>query len=321
MKIRALYRLPEEKEHALKRLIRLEWINLWVRVSIVIVMFFALGSSQAMKASWYEDILSLLPPIAFLIAMRFRKGTPNEDYPYGFQRTATIAFLVSAVALFLLGAYLFVDSTAKLVMMEHPIIGGMEVFGHTVWMGWIMLAALTYGMVPPFILGFYQQKAAVEVHEKTVFSDAKMSKANWLTGLAAVAGILGAGAGWWWTDALAGALIAVDVSFDGLKMLREAVGDLMDRRPRFTSKSKPIPLNEDLESELRRMPWVREVEVRLREEGHVFSGEAFVVPNSDENLTHHITEAARQLNCYDWRIYEIVITPVTDLNQTLIQRN
>ena len=138
--------------------------------------------------------------------------------------------------------------------------------------------------------------------------------------LAAIAGILGVGMGWWWADALAGALIAVDVTFDGLKMLREAVGDLMDRRPRFTAKARPSPLGGELESLLGRMPGVAAAQVRLREEGHVVGGEAFVVPSSDDNLTGNIAAAARQLNAYDWRIHEIVIMPVPDLEQSFAPR-
>lgn len=48
--------------------------------------------------------------------------------------------------------------------------------------------------------------------------DGKMSKAGWMTGLAAIAGIAGVGAGLWWADALAGALIALDVTKMGLSM-------------------------------------------------------------------------------------------------------
>lgn len=45
--------------------------------------------------------------------------------------------------------------------------------------------------------------------------DGKMSKAGWMTGLAGIAGV---GAGLWWADALAGALIALDVTKMGLSM-------------------------------------------------------------------------------------------------------
>lgn len=310
MKVRAHYELPREKQADLDYLIRLEWWSLGTRISIVIVLALVLGNSQAMKAAWLEDMLALIPPIAFLIAMRFRHRPPNEEFPYGYQRIPNIAFLCSAVALTLVGAYLLFDSAFKLITVEHPSIGAIYLFGETVWMGWVMIAALVYSVIPPIIIGRLQVKAATRVHEKTVFVDGKMSKADWMTGVAAIIGILGVGAGYWWADALAGALIAVDVTKDGVANLREAVGDLLDRRPRFTAKAEPDGLAEELEAELLAMDWVVSAAVRLREEGHILSGEAFVVPRSDENLTRNLRDASHTLNSYHWRIHEVVITAV-----------
>ncbi|QCF27536.1 cation transporter [Hydrocarboniclastica marina] len=317
MKIRAPYNLPAEKEDDLRYLIRLEWWNLGFRLSIVVALFLVLGSSQAMKAAWYEDMLALLPPIAFLIAMRFRSRVPDESYPYGYQRATVIAFLCSAVALALLGSYLVLDSAIKLIKAEHPSIGAIELFGETVWMGYLMVAALVYSVIPPFIIGRLQQPAATKVHEKTVFVDAKMSKADWMTGLAGVVGVLGVGLGFWWADAVAGAIIGLDVTKDGFRNVGEAVGDLLDRRPQFTSGSKPEYLSERLEAKLKEQDWIKDVAIRLREEGHVFSGEAFIVPKSDDNLTRRIDEVADFLTDYDWRIYEVVVTPVPSLRAPL----
>lgn len=317
MKIRAPYNLPAEKEDDLRYLIRLEWWNLGFRLSIVVALFLVLGSSQAMKAAWYEDMLALLPPIAFLIAMRFRSRVPDESYPYGYQRATVIAFLCSAVALALLGSYLVLDSAIKLIKAEHPSIGAIELFGETVWMGYLMVAALIYSVIPPFIIGRLQQPAATKVHEKTVFVDAKMSKADWMTGLAGIVGVLGVGLGFWWADAVAGAIIGLDVTKDGFRNVREAVGDLLDRRPQFTSGSKPEYLSERLEAKLKEQDWIKDVAIRLREEGHVFSGEAFIVPKSDDNLTRRIDEVADFLTDFDWRIYEVVVTPVPSLRAPL----
>lgn len=35
----------------------------------------------------------------------------------------------------------------KLIKVEHPPIGGVEVLGHTLWQGWIMVAALAYSII------------------------------------------------------------------------------------------------------------------------------------------------------------------------------
>lgn len=319
MKVRAPYQVPEDKKSDLNYLIRLEWVNLGFRLSIIVVLYFLLGSSQAMKAAWLEDMLSLLPPIAFLIAMRVRSRPPSPAYPYGHQRATVIAFLCAAVALALLGGYLVVDSVYKLIQASHPSIGAIEVFGETIWMGWLMVAGLTYSVIPPVIIGRLQQPAAEKVHEKTVFADAKMSKADWMTGLAGIVGVLGVGLGFWWADAAAGAIIGLDVAKDGVKNTKEAVGDLLDRRPRSTGRKQPECLTEQLEDRLRAIPWISDAAVRLREEGHVFSGEAFIVPTNDDDLTNRLAGVANMLEDYDWRIHEVVVTAVPELKGTPVK--
>lgn len=308
MKIRTLYHLPPDKQQDLNYLIRLEWWNLAFRVSIVSILALVLGNSQAMKVAWLEDMLSLIPPIAFLLAVRFRKRTPNQTYPYGYQRATIIAFLCTATALSAMGLFLLADSLLKLIEQEHPSIGAITLFGETIWMGWLMVGVLIYSVIPPVIIGHLQTKAATKVHEKTVLADGKMSKADWMTGLAAIVGVLGVGAGFWWADAVAAAIIALDVTKDGITNLKEAIGDLLDRRPHFTSREKPEHMEEALEAELCAMPWVAAASVRLREEGPIFSGEAFVTPHSNDDLARHLKEASQHLNNYDWRIYEVVVT-------------
>src|SRR5690606_4672471 len=127
------------------------------------------------------------------------------------------------------------DSAVKLIKMEPTSIGAVEMFGHTFWAGWLMVAGLIYTIIPPFIIGHLQQPAAERIHEKTVYVDGKMSKADWMTGMAGIVGVLGVGLGLWWADALAALVIGLDVAKDGFANLRQAVGDLLDRRPRHTS--------------------------------------------------------------------------------------
>ena len=129
----------------------------------------------------------------------------------------SIAYLVSAVALTGVGLFLIVDSGRTLLTAEHPTIGSVRVLGVTFWFGWVMIAALVYSAVPPIIFGRLKLKPARALHDKILFADALMNKADWMTGLAAVGGILGIGMGWWWADAAAAVVIAADVLHDGVK--------------------------------------------------------------------------------------------------------
>jgi divalent metal cation (Fe/Co/Zn/Cd) transporter len=78
--------LPREQEKAHARACRLEWFTLAYMTSALVLVYFALGDSQAMKAAWLEDMLSLVPPAAFLIAARYRHRPPNERLAWGCRR-------------------------------------------------------------------------------------------------------------------------------------------------------------------------------------------------------------------------------------------
>ena len=53
-----------------------------------------------------------------------------------------------------------------------------------------------------------------------------------------------------------------------------------------------------------------EAEVRLREEGHVFTGEGFVVPKDQTDLVANIEQATRQVEEADWRLHDFLVIPV-----------
>jgi divalent metal cation (Fe/Co/Zn/Cd) transporter len=147
------FRLPEDKQPAFRRAKRLEWITILFMLTIIAVISLTMGASQTMKAMWTEDVLSLIPPIAFLIGVRYFGKPPDEQFPYGYRRAVMIAFLAAAMALLGFGLYIFIDSVIKLLMAEAPTIQTVELFGHRVWLGWLMIAALLYSVIPPFILG------------------------------------------------------------------------------------------------------------------------------------------------------------------------
>ena len=164
---------------------RLEWFTVAYFLTAVVVVFLTLGSSQAMKAAWIEDLLGLLPPLAFLVAARFRDRQPTARFPWGYHRSVTVGYLVASVALLALGSYVLFDSAMKLVRAEHPPINTVVLFGQQLWMGWLMLAALVYTGVPPVLLGGAKMKLASRLHDQVLYADAEMNRADWLTAGAA----------------------------------------------------------------------------------------------------------------------------------------
>ena len=302
--------LPREKQTVLQRAKRLEYITIAYFVSVVLAIYLAMGSSQAMKAAWIEDLLGFVPPLAFLIATRIRYRPPNNRFPYGYHRSISIGFLTAALALFVMGLYVVYDSVIKLVTFEHPSIGLIKLFGEPIWLGWLMIAALLWGLVPPLVLGRLKLSVAKDLHDKILFADAEMNRADWLTAGAAIAGIIGIRFGFWWMDPIAAIVIGADIVRDGVKTTRQAVSDLMDARPMSVEGDRAEGVVTKIENQLRSRDWVEEVRVRVREEGHVFYGDALVVVGGgDGNIVRKIQEATEEVKALDWRIYDFLITP------------
>lgn len=224
--------LPPELEEPMRRVVRLEWWNIGWSCSIILVMGLVLGQSQTMKTAWIEDTLGLIPPIAILIAAHVEKKDRTARFPFGFERANGLGFFVAAVALTAVGAWLLWGAIAALVAAEHPAVSSVVLFGHELWLGWLMLAAQVYSLIPPAIIGHKELPLARELNDKLVHTDALMNKANWLTGAAGFGGVIGLGLGWWWADSLAAAIISLDIIHDGWKALKSATAELIDGAPR-----------------------------------------------------------------------------------------
>lgn len=307
------HEFPPDKARLHRRAVILERITIAYMVSAIFVIYLVLGSSQAMKTAWVEDILSLFPPASFLIAARVRRRPRNKQFPYGYHRAVSIAFLVAALSLLVMGVLLVLDSGMKLIAAEHPTIGVVQPFGEPIWLGYFMIAALIYTTIPPVLLGRAKIPLARALHDKVLYADAEMNKADWLTAVAAMIGVVGIGAGLWWADAVAALVISGDIVKDGVVNLRAVVKDLMDSVPTRVDHSGGEGLPARLETEIGSLAWVSDVRVRLREEGHIFYGEIYIVPADERNLVARTAEARDKAEALDWRVGDVVVTFVTEV--------
>lgn len=309
------YELPDDLKPMLRRAIVLEWVTIAYMLSVVVMLGLVIGSSQAMRTAWAEDILSLIPPIAFLIASRIRHRKPNERFPLGYHHAVSIAFLFAALALLALGLLLLIENAWKLIKAEHPSIGSVTWFGEPIWLGWLMLPVLAYSVIGPVVLGCLKIEPARKLHDKTIFADSQMNKADWMTGLAAGLGVIGVGLGWWWADAVAAVAISLSILHDGWRNTSAVIQDLMERQPYKVDHTQPEELPERMRDALNRMDWVEAADVRLREAGHVFFGEVYIVPRAGQDLIERARQVKRELGELDWRIHDLTVDFVGSLDE------
>jgi divalent metal cation (Fe/Co/Zn/Cd) transporter len=305
--------LPPELEAVHRRAVRLEWITVAYLITAVLALFFTLGSSQAMKGAWLEDMLSLAPPIAFLVANRVRYKRPNRAFPYGYHRAVEVGFLAAALALLSMGTYLVVESALKLLHGDHPPIGMVELFDWQVWLGWLMIAALLYSAIPIAVIGHVKKKLAAELHDKVLHADSRMNAADWMTAGAALVGVVGIGFGVWWLDAAAAIVIGLDIAYDGSRYTRAAVKDLLDGRPRRDDETGVHPLVAEVRDTVASLDWVQDAAVRMRELGHVLAVEVLAVPRDEDDLLDRVEDAVTRICALDWKMQDVVVSVVREI--------
>jgi hypothetical protein len=95
--------------------------------------------------------------------------------------------------------------------------------------------------------------------------------------------------------------------------VKQVVYDLIDERPTTVDHDRPDELPDRMRRRLKSFPWIKDAAVRMREEGHVYFGEAFVVVSDETNLTEKLRQAVEDCADLNWRVHDLVITPVHSL--------
>lgn len=298
-------------QRVLRRAVRLEWVTLLSTAVTVGLVGLVAGQSQAMRAAWLEDMLAFLPPIAFLIAVRFIRRAPTAQFPYGYHRAIGVGHLVAATALLFMGGILLFTSVTGLIGRERPPIGITVLLGHDIWAGWLMVAVMAVSGIPPVILGRMKLRLAEQLHDKLLRADADMLKADWTTALATIIGVLGVGVGLWWMDAAAAIAVSGAIIWDGLSNLKAAIGDLIDERAMRFDESAPHHLVDSAEARAHTFSWVADAAARARDQGHVFHVELFVRPHPGQDPgVAELADLRRSVEGIDWKLHDIVVVPV-----------
>ncbi|WP_081860193.1 MULTISPECIES: cation transporter [unclassified Microbacterium] len=306
--------LPPEQQRAIRSAVRWEIFTIVYTSITIAVIALVVGESQAMRTAWIEDMLSLIPQFAFLAALLLVRRRPTRKHPYGLHRAMGIGHLVAGVALLAVGLNLAIEAVTGLIAAEHPTIGTVQLFGQTIWLGWLMVAVMAVVIIGPvFFYGPAKSKLAPVLHNKLLYADADMAKADWQTTVASIVGVLGVGVGLWWLDGAAALFISLGIVWDGFRNTRTAVVDLMDQRARTYDSTQPHPLAADIVSYLRSRLWVSRAAVRMRDQGQVFHIEAFVVPHRRTVRVTDLSAAAEGIADLDWKIQDVVVIPVEQL--------
>ena len=304
----------DELRAGFAKLWHLEWITFVYQTVAAAIIWYLAGSSQAMKTEWLENALATIPVAAVLLTYHTENRKPEQRHPFGHHRYATIAFVAAAFVLALLGTYLGYEALTKLLTHEAPSIGGYTAFGFTFWHGWLMIGVMAISALPPVLLARAKFPVARLLHDKPLYADAEMNRANWMTNGAGMIGLGLVASGFWWGDAAAALILSADIMRDGWTNVARSLSDVLDHHPVDLERNQEDPIVAAVHRTLRALPFVADERLLMREHGRYLYAEIFIKPT--DNMPP-VCVASREVRvavtALEWRLQHVVVEFTDDL--------
>ncbi len=180
-----------------------------------------LGHSYALIADAIESTADIFSSMIVWSGLRISARAPDEEYPFGYGKAESLAAVV--VSLMLLGAAILICVQAAIeIRTPHRTPATFT------------LIVLVLVVVVKEILFRKVFTVGAEVGSTAVRADAWHHRSDAITSAAAFVGILIAvlhGPGWQDADDWAAIAASGIIFYNGTRILRPALGDLMDRAP------------------------------------------------------------------------------------------
>lgn len=179
------------------------------------------GNSYALVADAVESTADIFASLVVLAGLRIASREPNESYPFGYGRAESLAGAVVALMLLAAAVGIAVESAREIRTPHHTPAP------------WTLLV-LVLVIVVKWYSSRRVQLAGAAIGSTAVQSDAAHHLSDAITSAAAFVGITVAllgGPGWEEADDWAALFASGIIVFNGLRMLRPAIADLMDRNP------------------------------------------------------------------------------------------
>ncbi len=227
------------------------------------------GNSYALIADGIESTADIFSSLIVWGGLRISSRSADEDYPFGYGKAEPLAAAV--VSLMLLGAALLISVQA---------VGEILVPHHTP--AKFTLVVLVAVIVIKEVLFRRVFAVGSEVGSTAVKADAWHHRSDAITSAAAFVGIsiaIAGGPGWEEADDWAALAASAVIFVNGLRILRPALADLMDRAPE-------VELLEHIAAAARSVEGVQAIEkLKVRKSGLGYHAELHV--QADPRLSLH----------------------------------
>jgi len=192
-----------------------------VAVNLVLTAGKILGGlatqSQALIADGIHSLSDLLSDLLVLVAARWGSASADANHPYGHARIETAATALIGVLLLMVAGGFVADSITRLFAPEQLRIPT-----------WPAIVIALWSMLTKEALYHYTLRAARQTGSELIAANAWHHRADALSSLVVVIGVLGVMAGHSWLDAAAAVVVALFVGATGWQFIRASFDELID---------------------------------------------------------------------------------------------
>lgn len=249
----------QSAEEASSAGIRAAWIGLagMMATAVLQVVIVAVSGSVGLLADTVHNLGHAVTTIPLLIAFRLGRRAPTRRYPYGFRRAEDLSGVLIALVIALSAALIIVEAVRAL-------IDPRELTN----LGWVLAAALI-GAAGNEAVAVYRIRVGRRIGSAALIAEGHHARADGLTSLVVVVGVVGVWLGFPQADAVVGLVVGVAILWILVGSCRTIFRRLMDGVDDGTVES--------IEEFAARVDGVRGVgRVRARWTGHRLTAEVDV---------------------------------------------
>lgn len=187
-------------------------------LAILQIIFGLITQSYSLIADATHTVSDLLSDFVVLVANRFAKEKADACHPYGHFRFETIAVLIIAVLLIIVGMQIITTSVGRLQNpAEMEVNAGLAFF--------IALIAI----LAKELLYRYMAKVAKRVDSTIIMANALHARSDAISSLVVAIGLAAHFLGLSYADLVASLIVGAMIAFMGVKMAWNSLMDLADR--------------------------------------------------------------------------------------------
>lgn len=201
------------------------WVGFWVNAALGVLKVLAgiFGRSTAMVADGVHSFSDFITDIIVIVFVGISRRKADATYQYGHGKYETMATLMVAVILGVVGVLFMVDGAEKI----YDAASGRPLPSPT----WLALSMAVASIAAKEWLFRYTRRAGERIHSAVVVANAWHHRSDALSSLATLAGIAGAmalGDKWHILDPIAAMVVSVFIVIVAVRIGRPAVLELLE---------------------------------------------------------------------------------------------